>query len=697
MTVVGIDTGGTFCDLVIIDREGRAAAHKSPSTPSDNSKGVFAVLDLARNAGLDDPQSFFEKITALALGTTIATNTVVTHSGSRIGLITTRGHGDMLSIMRVNGRVAGRPLAEIQNYSITDKPEPIVPRALIVELDERIDSTGEILVALDPAQVEAAADRLAGAGVKSIAVSLLWGFLNPVHEKAIEAIIRRRHPDIFVSLGSDLSRRLGEYERTEAAVINGYVAAPVQDYLDKVSSGLKTRGFPLLPFIMQTSGGVGTEVSARGRPITTLFSGPAGGIVASKKVCEAAGFANVICADVGGTTFDVGLIVNGRAMLRSTAIIDQRVMYCSTIDVVSIGAGGGSIASVGADRRLSVGPKSAGAVPGPACYGLGGDQPTVTDANLVLGYMDPAQFLGGRLELSREAAIAAITKHVATPLGVSAEQAAIGIFSIVNAKMADLVRKVTVERGLDPRDFVLCAYGGLGPLHAPFYGQDLNVKAVLIPLGELSSVFSAYGIATADLMYVRERSMALREPFHSEDLEHAFATLEEEANGELVRDGIAQSDRQIRRFIEVRYSGQLNDVTVEAPPCINVNFDIRRKFEDLYVEAFGPGAAWKTAPIEVVGCRLEALGKREQFTPAVMPPATPIEPHARRDVYWPQAKGFVATPIYAGRDILSGAVLAGPAVVEFPTTTIVIPPGWECQTDLVGNLVLSKAPKGADR
>jgi len=321
----------------------------------------------------------------------------------------------------------------------------------------------------------------------------------------------------------------------------------------------------------------------------------------------------------------------------------------------------------------------------------------VTDANLVLGYMDPAQFLGGRLELSREAAIAAITKHVATPLGVSAEQAAIGIFSIVNAKMADLVRKITVERGLDPRDFVLCAYGGLGPLHAPFYGQDLNVKAVLIPLGELSSVFSAYGIATADLMHVRERSMAMREPFHGDDLEQAFALLEEEANGELARDGIALSDRLIRRFIEVRYAGQLNELTVEVPPRIEDAFDIRRKFEDLYVEAFGPGAAWKTAPIEIVGCRLEALGKREQFTPAVLPPASPIEPHSMRDVYWPQANGFVATPIYAGRNILGGAVLAGPAVVEFPTTTIVIPPGWDCQTDPVGNLILTKASEGAVR
>ncbi len=695
MSVIGIDTGGTFCDLVIIDREGRASVQKSPSTPSDNSKGVFDVLDVAKSAAPESAGTFFSEITALALGTTIATNTVVTHSGSPIGLLTTRGHGDMLSIMRVNGRVAGRPLAEIQNYSITEKPKPIVSKTLILELDERIDSTGEVIIALDPAQVEAAADALVAAGVKSIAVSLLWGFRNPVHEKAIESLIRNRHPGIFVSLGSDLSRRLGEYERTEAAVINGYVAAAVQDYLDKVSSGLRTKGLPQLPFIMHTAGGVGTEVSARNRPITTLFSGPAGGIVASKRVCDAAGFKDVICADVGGTTFDVGLIVNGRALLRNTTIIDQRVMYCSTIDVVSIGAGGGSIAKVDpSSKRLLVGPQSAGAVPGPACYGRGGDFPTVTDANLILGYMDPEGFLGGRFSLSRDAAVTALSKHVAEPLGISVEQAAIGIFSIVNAKMADLVRKVTVERGLDPRDFVLCAYGGLGPLHAPFYGQDLNVKAVMIPLGELSSVFSAYGIATADLMHVHELSLNMREPFSSRELDQAFGQLAAEANAELQEDGVAQSDRLIRRFIEVRYVGQLNEMTVEVPGHIDDTFDIRHKFEELYVEAFGPGAAWKTAPIEIVGCRLEALGKRQQFSLANLPEAGSIKSHATRDVFWPQADGFVETPIYSGTVLLAGAMLDGPAVVEFATTTIVVPPGWQCKTDQVGNLMLNKKPEG---
>lgn len=694
MSVIGIDTGGTFCDLVLIDDDGRPSVHKSPSTPSENSEGVFNVLDVAQSSIAD--KDLYAEVNSLALGTTIATNTVVTHTGSKIGLITTRGHGDMLAIMRVNGRVAGRPLGEIQNYSVTDKPAPIVPKALIVELDERIDAEGEVIVPLSIEQVEAAVDKLVDVGVKAIAVSLLWGFLNPAHEKAVAEVIAARHPHVFVSLASDLSRRLGEYERTEAAVVNGYVAATVQSYLDKVSNGLRTRGLGSLPYIMHTAGGVGTEASARNRPITTLFSGPAGGIVASKKVCEAAGYDNVICADVGGTTFDVGLIVNGRATLRNTTVIDQRVMYCSTIDVVSIGAGGGSIASVDpVTKRLLVGPQSAGSQPGPACYGRGGRSPTVTDANLILGYMDPDRFLGGRFKLDREAAIDALVEHVGAPLGVSAEDAAIGIFSIVNAKMADLVRKVTVERGLDPRDFVLCAYGGLGPLHAPFYGQDLNVKAIMVPLGELSSVFSAYGIATADLMHVRELSLNLREPFGHDVLAATFNHLATAADTELERDGITKADRVVRRFIEVRYVGQLNDITVEVPDVIGSSFDIRGRFEELYVEAFGPGAAWKTAPIEVVGCRLEAIGKRPQFALAELAIADAIRPHSTRRVFWPQSRGYVETPIFDGKALLSGAEIVGPAVVEFPTTTIVVPPGWSSKTDRIGNLMLQKTTEGA--
>jgi len=309
--------------------------------------------------------------------------------------------------------------------------------------------------------------------------------------------------------------------------------------------------------------------------------------------------------------------------------------------------------------------------------------------------MDPERFLGGRFTLSRDAAVAAIRHHVADPLGITVEQAAIGIFAIVNAKMADLVRKVTVERGLDPRDFVLCAYGGLGPLHAPFYGQDLNVAAVLIPLGELSSVFSAYGIATADLLHVREQSVVMKAPFLWDDLNKAFSPLEAEAHSDLERDGVGLADRQLRRLLEVRYAGQLNELTVDVPSDVGESFDVRRQFEDQYVAAFGPGAAWKDAPIEVVGCRLEATGRREHYTPAELAPARPVDPRAMRDVYWPQAQGFVMTPVYTGRDLLAGAVLVGPAVVEFPTTTIVIPPGWESRTDPVGNMILRKNSEGA--
>jgi N-methylhydantoinase A len=694
MSVVGIDTGGTFCDLVHIDDQGQATVHKSPSTPSDTAQGVFDVLEIARTGVDRRPDTFYSSMDSVALGTTIATNTVVTHSGAKVGLLTTRGHGDMLAIMRVNGRVAGRPLQEVQNYSITDKPAPIVPKALVAEIDERIDYTGEIIVPLRDAQIEQAVDRLVSAGVECIAVSFLWGFLNPVHELRAKEVIAKRHPGIFISLGSALARRLGEYERTEAAVVNAYVALAVTRYFDRVTSGLGRKGVSAPVLVMHSAGGLGTERHSRNRPIATLFSGPAGGIVASMRVAEAAGFKNVICADVGGTTFDVGLIVNGRPLLRNTSIIDQRVMYCPTLDIVSIGAGGGSIARVdAASGRLMVGPQSAGASPGPACYGRGGEFPTTTDANLVLGYMDPDRFLGGRFKLDRAAAENALNRHVAKPLGIEIEAAAAAIFSIVNAKMADLVRKVSVERGHDPRDFVVCAYGGLGPLHAPFYAADLNAKAVMVPLGELSSVFSAYGIAMADILHVHELSCSLREPLSFSALDELFADLTRDADSQLESDEIAPKDRHTRRFAEVRYVGQLNEMMVEVPKA-SMGFDVREEFERRYVEAFGPGAAWKEAPIEIVALRLEASGMRRQFPMrARQAAASQAELRCKRRVYWPESKDVVETSIYEGNSLNPNETIAGPAVLEFPTTTVVVPPEWSCLVDKLGNLMLNTQSK----
>jgi N-methylhydantoinase A len=452
---------------------------------------------------------------------------------------------------------------------------------------------------------------------------------------------------------------------------------------------------PLL--VMHSAGGVATEAHSRNKPITTLFSGPAGGIVASMRVAEAVGFRNVVCADVGGTTFDVGLIVDGRPLLRSTSIIDQRVMYCPTIDLISIGAGGGSIARVHpATGRLVVGPESAGAAPGPACYGRGGDYPTVTDANLVLGYMDPDRFLGGRFKLDRQAAIDALRRHVAEPLGIEVAHAAAAIFAIVNAKMADLVRKITVERGHDPRDFALCAYGGLGPLHAPFYAGDLNAKAVMIPLGELSSVFSAFGIATSDILHVREMSTHLLEA-SALDLDALFDRLVVEADDQLAADGIAAEDRLMRRFIEVRYVGQLNGMSIALQERAVPGAVIRAEYERLYADAFGPGAAWDEAPIEIVGLRLEALGRRRKAALTHCDPRCPApEPLASRPVYWPQVAAFVPTRVFGCSAVGPGWVIPGPAIVEFKTTTITIPPGWTCTSDRFGNLLLTMQAPGED-
>jgi N-methylhydantoinase A len=687
--VVGIDTGGTFCDLVHVGADGRAHGYKSPSTPKDPAQGVFDVLDVTANAVRAPADEFLSRIHALALGTTIAVNTVVTHSGAKVGLLTTAGHADMLSIMRVNGRVAGCPPEQVQNYAATDKPAPLVPKPFIAEINERIDYTGDILIPQSDEEVGREIERLVRMGIESLAVSYLWSFLNPAHEIRVREIARVAHPNLFVSLGHELAQRLGEYERTEAAVVNAYVALSVRRYLERVHAGLKKKQFAAPLFVMHSAGGVGTEQHSLGKPITTLFSGPAGGIVASMQVARAAGFDNVICADVGGTTFDVGLVVKGRPVLRSTSTIDQRVMFCPTIDIVSIGAGGGSIARVSPENgRLTVGPESAGAQPGPACYGQGGVMPTVTDAVLVLGYMHPDRFLGGRLTLDLDAAKRAIHQHVADPLNIDVMRAAAGIFAIVNAKMADLVRKVTVERGFDPRDFALCAYGGLGPLHAPFFAGDLSVKAVMVPLGELSSVFSAYGIATADILHVREVSRNLREPFGPE-IEATFKDLVHEADEQLDRDGVAPANRSMRRFVDVRYVGQLNEMVVELPEKSVASFDIRNAFERQYLDAFGPGAAWEKAAIEINGLRLEIIGRRPRIKPTQLRLISghPM-PASRREVYWPQISTFSDTAIFDGDGVGPSQEVRGPAIIEFATTTIAVPPRWSCQPDDIGNLML---------
>ncbi len=686
MRTIGIDTGGTFTDLVEIRDDGAVDVHKVSSTPDDFAEGVLGALDRIEGTADGDISSF-------TLGTTIATNAFLTRSGAKVGLLTTAGHGDTLEVMRVFGRVAGLTSAEMQSYATTDKPAPIVPRALIREIAERIDSGGEIVVALDEDQTAEAIGSLLAAGVEVVAVSFLWSFLNPRHEHRVQEIATERFPELDVILSSDVVPKLGEYERTVATTVDAYVSPVLTRYLDRIGDGRRERGLSSPMLVMHSTGGVGTEAYTRQHAITTLFSGPAGGVIGAQRLGEQLGHANIICTDMGGTSFDVGLILDGRPLLRTTTTIDQHVMFLPSIDIVAIGSGGGSLLSA-VDGRLRIGPESAGADPGPACYGRGGTQPTLTDVDVVLGYIDPARFVGGRIELDPERARSALADHVAEPLGMAVEEAAAAAFTIANARMADLIRKVTIERGFDPRDFVLYAYGGLGPLHAPFYGMDLDVGAIVVPLGQISSVFSAYGIAVSDLLHVYETSRILGAPFDLVEIGHTFATLESDAEKQLSTDGIPPQDRDIRRFLEMRYKGQFSElaVPIKAGPLEASDMaGIITEFEKLYLAAFGPGSLWREGQIEIAAFRIEAIGLRRM--PGIglaRPPCSADSPASwERDIYWPSERRFVSSPVLAGNAMLPGTTIEGPAALDLTTTTVLVPPGWVCRCDATGTLIMA--------
>ena len=694
MKTIGIDTGGTFTDLIEIREGGAVELHKVPSTPRDFAQGVLTALD--RTGG--GPGN---GIASLSLGTTIATNAFLTRSGARVGLLTTAGHGDTLEIMRVFGRVAGLASTALQSYADTDKPAPVVPRALVREIVERIDWQGEVVVPLDENQTAESIRSLIATGVEIVAVSFLWSFVNPRHERRVREIAREACPGLDVILSSDVVPKLGEYERSVSTVVNAYVSPVMTRFLDRVEDGLvdRARSAPML--VMHSTGGVGTGAHTRRHAITTLFSGPAGGVIGAKRVGEQMGHRHIICTDMGGTSFDVGLVLDGRPLLRTTTTIDQHVMFLPSIDIVSIGAGGGSLVSA-VDGRLNIGPESAGADPGPACYARGGRRPTLTDVDVVLGYIDPTRFVGGRMALDAERARSAVAEHVATPLGMTVEAAAAAAFTVANARMTDLVRKVTVERGFDPRDFALYAYGGLGPLHAPFFGMDLDIESIVVPLGPISSVFSAYGIAVSDLLHVYETSRVLAAPFDAAELERTFVAIEDKAERQLALDGIPESERRIHRFLEMRYQGQFSEIAVPVKAGAlraSESDEIVADFEKLYLSTFGAGSLWSEGRVEVAAFRVEAIGLRNIPEVGLAPrPCPATMPSGRkREMYWPTEGRFLSTPVLYGDSLSPEQVISGPAAVDLTTTTALVPPGWTCTCDPTGTLVMSPSGDGGVR
>jgi N-methylhydantoinase A len=660
---IAVDIGGTFTDCVVIDDQGEHTVAKALTTSGSLADGVFAALAEAATQLDQTISSLLGATKSFVHGTTQATNAIVTRSGARTGLITTKGHEDTLVIGRLYSKIAGLPERELVHSSQLEKPEPIVARELTRGITERVDRDGAVVVELSLAEAAAAIDELVAAGVQAIAVSLLWSFRNDAHERAVATLLAERAPAVFVALSCEVAPVLGEYERGETTALSAYVGPIVVAYLELLERRLREAGLRQPLLVMQASGGLTSVADAAARPIVTLDSGPTGGVLGCLDLARGYGEENVVCTDVGGTTFDIGLILAGRVPLDSEPVIARHSLRMAKVLVESIGAGGGSVAWRDEGGLLRVGPRSAGSTPGPACYGRGGREPTVTDADLVLGYLDPAAFLGGAMTLDRDAALGALAR-LGAELGLEPEELAAGIFRIINAQMADLIRKTTIAQGHDPRECVLVAYGGAGPTHAAFYGADIAVKEILIPAG--STAFSAEGMLTCDRIRV-----ALGAD------QRSLQALERGLLDQFEREGVAPQDVRIERFVEAHYGQQVQTLAVHVEP----GDEVAPRFEALYEQTFGPGSGLAGSPVQIAGVRVVATLPLEHRPPQEQADGGPDPTPALRGFRDVHFGDWINTPVYQGEALEPGNVVAGPSIVERMGDSVVVPPGHEARVD----------------
>jgi N-methylhydantoinase A len=676
---IGVDTGGTFTDIVVLDERGHTTFDKAFSTPDAPENGILAALDnVSGRLGLSVTE-LLQRTARFAHGTTVATNALIQRRGARVGLLISRGFEDTLEIARGPlGRSGGVTYLQARDYIYTEPPERLVPRELVRGVEERIDRDGQVLVKLSRDQVRAVIRDLVSAGIDSLAVCLLWSFRNDAHERAVRDIASEVAPGLPVSLSCEIAPLMGEFERAMTTVVNAYVGPVTERYIAALQRKLRELGLGCPVQVMKSSGGLTLADQIASQSVAVVNSGPVGGLVGSRFLGVQLDRPNMLATDMGGTSFDVGLIADGEYARDEEPYLSHAVpVHVPAVRVVAIGAGGGSIAWTDG-RRLQVGPQSAGAVPGPACYGLGGTQPTVTDALLLLGILDPETFFGGRRRLDPDLAERAIQEHVAGPLEMECHAAAAGIYDIVTAKMSDLIRKATIESGHDPREFTLLSYGGAGPAHCALFARALGVREVIVP--HTASVFSAFGIALSDVLftYARSEPLTLRDEAAARTTVIAvFRDLAQRARGDLEASGLDPAQARYRYLLDLRYVGQMNEVTIgwdDASFGPGALEEIRRRFEALYQARFGHGTTRGDAPLEVISLRLEALKPTEK--PRLVPQPAPERgappPRTSRRLYL-RERGWTEGSIFDFTDLRPGHRITGPAIVERADTTILVP------------------------
>jgi len=695
----GIDTGGTFTDCAVIDEAGTITIAKRPSTPEDYSAGLFNALEACAERigmGLED---LLKNTEHLFLGTTVGTNALLQMKGAKTGLITTRGHRDSLAIMRSAGRSAGLPIEQLLHVSRHRKPAPLIPRRLVHEVSERVDWKGAVFLDLNEAEAEQAIRALVAEKIEAIGICLLWSIVNPDHERKLKAMVQRIAPGIFVSCSHELIAKRGEYERTVGTAINCFIGPTMKEYIENIQQRAAAHGYNKPILMLQVTGGVVPAREVVQAPLYTIGSGPAAGVTGSCFLSRAMGHENTIITDMGGTSFEAGIIFKGNPLTASETIVNQYVFSMPRLDVESIGSGGGSILWVDEiSGTLKVGPESAGADPGPACYGKG-DKPTITDANLILGYLNPDNFLGGRMRLDKQKSVAAM-RPLADKLGMDIGDIAAGAVRIAETKMAELIRQMTLQRGLDPREFVIFAYGGAGPTHACEYARELGVTRVVIPLGTISAAWSAFGTLCADILHVYEKSDLLSQPFDLDHINRSFMELESKGRQQLAEDGVAIERMAFQRFLEVKYRMQIHQLPVPVP---NASLDeneleqVLQRFEEIYESFYGKGTAYREAGIEIGLFKLNAIGRMVKPSIPEQMPSRQAPVPAWREVYRGDRCEMVNTPVYNGEHLGPGHAITGPAVVEYPETTIVIQPFARAVVDTSGNIIidLDYDPDGA--
>ncbi len=679
---VGVDSGGTFTDVCLFDEQsGRVETWKVSSTPDDPSRGIAEGVAEAIECVGSAPGA----IGYFGHGTTVATNALIQHRGVPTGLIVTEGFRDLLEI----GRQKRPDLYDLQ----ADKPAVLVPRDLRLEVPERLRHDGSVEIPLDEAALRQAVRHLRDAGVQAIAVCFLYSFVNAAHEQAARRILEQEFPDGFSCTSHEVASEFREFERMSTTVVNAYLGPVMRHYITRLGARLKALGMIAAPHLTQSNGGVIGFGQAARLPVRMVLSGPSTGVVGAQAIGALTGLADLITFDMGGTSTDVALLQGGQCRLASEATVHGYPIKAPMLDIHTVGAGGGSIAFIDSGGLLKVGPRSAGADPGPACYARGSAEATVTDANAVLQILNPTHLLGGRMPIRQDLARAAIAA-LASALGMDLLQTAQGIVSVVTANMARAIRVVSVQRGHDPRDYTLVALGGAGPLHAARLAKELEIGRVLVP--RAPGIFCALGLLLTDLRVdFASTRLSLFTPQSLPDIEDAFRALLGRAEDWFEHAAIAPADRRTARAIEMRYAGQNYEIAIPVPdgPIGPASYAaLADGFADAHRRLYGFVAAGE--PVQLVTFRVEAIGavRKAEFRP--QPDAGPDAGRAvigHRDVWLAEAASFVPCPVYDRDKLRAGNRVAGPAIVEQMDATTLVLPGMGARVEPYLNLILEAA------